>query len=408
MTWILAWRNLWRNPRRTGLILMAVVIGVWLMVFVSAYSRGLLVEMVHNSINTLTGHIQIHARGYLDDPSPRHSFAITDAVRTALDRDLPAGSRWAPRVRLDTVVTTARHAGGVTLVGVDYARERGVSFVPDIIPPAEFPGPGDPDGIVVGQALLKRFKTRVGHKLILTARAANGQVVSRAFRICGVYRSQFEATEKQYAFCRLDTARRFFGLGNAVSEIAVMLPNMNAADSVSAALRARLGGQALTVNDWMDLLPTIRAYIEIWNVYLYVWDLIVFIAMAFGLINTLLMAVYERMREFGLVRALGMTPRQVLRGVLVEAAVLLFCGLAAANLLAWATVAYFAHHGINMGAFASGAEYFGISPVIRPMLSWPDVLTANFMTLVLGLVVSLYPAWKAGRFPPIQAITKAT
>ncbi len=408
MIWILAWRNLWRNPRRTVLILTAVVIGVWLMLFMSAYSRGMLVDMVRNSIYTLTGHIQIHARGYLDDPSPQRSFPFTPAIRATLERVLPAGSHWAPRVRLETVASTARHTGGVTLVGIDFARERGLSFLPDVIREGAFPGPGDPDGIVVGAALLRDYHTRLGHKLVLTARNAAGDVVSRAFEIRGVFRSQLEATEKQYVFCRLDSARAFFDLGPSISEISVVLPDMDATGAVTAALTPALAGRNLEVTPWQDLLPTIRTYLEIWDVYLYIWDLVVFIGMAFGLTNTLLMAVYERMREFGLVRALGMKPRQVLQGVVLEASLLLALGLVAANLLNWLTVAALARQGINMSALASGAEYFGVSPVIYPAIDARDVLAANLMTAVLGLIVSLYPAWKAGRFTPVQAITKAT
>lgn len=408
MTWILAWRNLWRNPRRTGLILAALTIGVWLMLFMSAYSRGMLVDLVKNAIYTLTGHVQIHASGFLDDPSPERSFALNESLSAALAGVLPSGSRWAPRVRLDTVASTARHTGGVTLVGIDLQRERGLSFLPEAVQDGAFPGPDDPDGIVVGAALLGTYKTRIGHKLILTARRAGGEIVSRAFRIRGVYRSQIEATEKQYVFCRLDTARDFFGLGGSVSEIAILLPEMNPAESVTAALNARLSSTGLRADAWQQLLPTIRAYLQIWDLYIYFWDLVVFVAMGFGLANTLLMAVYERMREFGLVRALGMRRGQVLSGVVLEAGLLLALGLAVANVLNWATVAAFSRHGIDMGAFASGAEYFGISRVIYPTLHWQDLLAGNLVTVVLGLLVSFYPAWKAGRFTPVQAITKTT
>jgi len=409
MTWILAWRNLWRNPRRTGIILAAVIMGVWLMLFMGAYSRGMLVDMIDNSINTLTGHLQVHAPGYLDDPGPERALVADSTFAASLDRALPTGSKWAPRVRLETVAATARHSGSVTLRGVDFDRERGVSFLPDALEAGVgFPGPDDPDGIIVGAALLDVYDAKVGHKLILTARDASGEVQSRAFQIRGVYHASLPATEKQYAFVRLESAQAFFGLGNAVSEVSIMMPTMDDPDTAATALRAQLPGDRFQIDTWRDLLPAIRGYLDIWDIYMAIWNLIVFVAMGFGLTNTLLMAVYERMREFGLVRAIGMKPRQVLSGVLLEAVLLLAVGLAAGNLLNWLAVAVLSRTGIDMSAFAEGAEYFGVSRVIRPVLSWKDFISANGMTIVLGLLVSIYPAWRAGHVPPVEAIAKAT
>ena len=409
MTWVLAWRNLWRNPRRTGIILAAVIIGVWLMLFMGAYSRGMLIDMIDNSVSTLTGHLQIHAPGYLDDPSPENSFTVDEAFASTLSANLPAESPWAPRVRLDAVAATARHSGGVSLVGIDFERERGLSFLPEALTSeTRFPQSDDPHGIIVGAALLDVYETRVGHKLILTARDVTGEVRSRAFQIRGTFRARLEMTEKKFVFVRLEAAQDFFGLGSAISEIAIMTPSMDDTEATASRLRAQLPGTPIEIATWRELLPTIRGYLDIWDIYMYIWNLIVFIAMGFGLTNTLLMAVYERMREFGLVRALGVKPGQVLRGVLLEAALLIAIGLTAGNLLNWLSVAAFSRHGIDMSAFADGAQYWGISNVIYPVMHWRDFLAANVMTLALGLLVSLYPAWRAGRFTPVEAIAKAT
>ncbi len=125
----LAWRNIWRNPRRTGVVMMAVIIGVWSMVFLGAFMRGIAHQMVRNGIATLTGHIQVHHKGYRDDPVIENSMTDPETVETALGRQLPAGAHWSPRVRVNAIVSNARHSDGVTLLGISPAREAEVSFI---------------------------------------------------------------------------------------------------------------------------------------------------------------------------------------------------------------------------------------------------------------------------------------
>jgi len=136
-----------------------------------------------------------------------------------------------------------------------------------------------------------------------------------------------------------------------------------------------------------------------------IWFVVVFLAMSFGLINTLLMAVFERTREIGLFQALGMRPRFILGQVLLESLTLLMTGLVIGNLLAWATIAYLGD-GLNLSAFAKGLEWAGLSSVIYPLVAVSDVITANLVVIVLGIIASLYPAWRAARYVPIEAITR--
>jgi ABC-type antimicrobial peptide transport system permease subunit len=135
-----------------------------------------------------------------------------------------------------------------------------------------------------------------------------------------------------------------------------------------------------------------------------IWYLVVFIAMGFGIVNTTLMAVFERMREFGLMKALGMRPVRIVRGILTEAALILLCGMVVGNLLGIATCWLVSRTGIDLSALAKGVEYAGIARVIYPQIWLKDVISANGVVLVLGLLVSLYPAVKAARFLPVEAL----
>jgi ABC-type lipoprotein release transport system permease subunit len=166
-------------------ILTAVIIGVWSMIFLGALMRGIADQFVRNGVKTLTGHIQIHHPGYREDPVVENSMTDPARVEAALAGLLPAGARWAPRVRLSTVASNARHFAGVTMVGIDPRREAAVSFIGDAIIEGRYLRSDDPDGIVVGQALVKRFETKLGYKLVLMSQDIEGEIASRAFRIVG-------------------------------------------------------------------------------------------------------------------------------------------------------------------------------------------------------------------------------
>jgi ABC-type antimicrobial peptide transport system permease subunit len=161
----------------------------------------------------------------------------------------------------------------------------------------------------------------------------------------------------------------------------------------------------LEVAPWTEVQPLLVLTENVNNVVLLIWFAVVFAAMAFGLVNTLLMAVFERTREFGLFQALGMPPRFILGQVLVESLILLGIALALGNLVSWASVAGL-KDGIDLSMFAEGFEMVGMSPVIYPALAAGDVGAANVIVVVLGVLASLYPAWRAARYVPVEAITR--
>lgn len=304
----LAWRNIWRNPRRTAVIMTAIIIGVWNMIFLGALMRGISDEMVRNGIATLTGHIQIHQKGYQNDPVVENSIADPEAVKTALKKTLPKGARWAARVRVNAIASNARHTAGVTFVGIDPAHEARVSFIGKAVTEGCYLREDDKYGIVVGKALVDKFETKLGHKLVLMSQDTNREIASRAFRIVGIFRAEMQATEKQFVFVSKTSAQYMLKLKNSISEISIILPGQEEVKQVADNLRANLPSADYEVQTWQELLPLIIAYLNIYDGFMYIWFIVVFIAMGFGIVNTTLMAVFERMREFGLFKALGMKP----------------------------------------------------------------------------------------------------
>ena len=401
----LAWRNIWRNPRRTAVILAAVIIGVWSMIFLSALMRGIAVGMVKNGIATLTGHIQIHHKGYRDDPAIENSMFDRQVIEKALSESLPRRARWTSRVRVNAIANNARHSSGVTMVGIESLAEAKISFIGSAISKGSYLAQDDSNGILIGQALLEKFETKIGRKLVLMAQDKQQEIASRAFRIVGVFRAEMESTEKQFVFVSRSAAQKMLKLGHGISEIAILLSDGYENRDVYKKLKAALPEDQFEVHDWRELLPFQTAYLKILDGFMWFWFLVVFVAMGFGIVNTTLMAVYERMREFGLMKALGMKPWWILREVLVESFLLLICGLIVGNFLGFLSIFALSGSGIDLSALAAGAEYAGMSRIIFPAIAVKDVLVANLTVLFLGLLVSLYPAVKASRFTPVEALT---
>jgi ABC-type lipoprotein release transport system permease subunit len=405
MEFQIAWRNIWRNPRRTVIIMIAVIIGVWMMIALTSLMRGMVANMLDSGIATLTGDIKIYPAGFHDDPSI--SFQINDAdfVLSKIANTFPLETQYASRVRVNAIASNARHSVGLTLVGIDPGQEKGVSFIGNGVLDGRMISKDDKNVIVVGQALLEKFETRIGHKLILMSQDCQNEIVSKAYKIVGVFRAKLASTEKQFVFVSKSSVQNMLGMENGVSEISIVLADHEKTGRVAESISTALNGSDLEIYTWKDLLPMLKSYMEIFDGFIVLWFLVVFVAMAFGIVNTMLMAVYERMREFGLLKALGMKPALILRSVLIESGIILAIGAFTGNLLAIGLVMIMAVTGIDLSALASGLEYVGVSSIIYPELVWKDVFLANGVVMVLGLAVSIYPAVKASRITPVEAMT---
>jgi ABC-type lipoprotein release transport system permease subunit len=382
----------------------AVIIGLWSMVFLGALMRGIAEQMVRNSISTLVGHIQVHHTGYRSDPVVENSIPETESLKTVLREVLPAGSKWTSRVRVNAVASNARHSTGATLVGIEPDTESQVSFIGQGISEGRYLRSDDKYGILVGKALADKFETKLGRKLVLMSQDTDKEIASRAFRIVGIFRAEMEATEKQYLFVSMHSAQHMLKLGESVSELSIILPTQNETERAAAALRSKLPSGDYEVHGWKALLPMITAILKLYDGFIFLWFLVVFIAMAFGIVNTTLMAVFERIREFGLLKSLGMKPSWIVKAVLMESFFLLIIGLAVGNSLGFLSILALYSRGIDLSSLAAGLEFVGMPRIIYPVLTGKDLIMANLVVFVLGLLVSAYPAVKAARFTPVEAL----
>lgn len=406
----MAWRNIWRNSRRTFVILTAIVIGVWNMIFLSAFTRGMETGMIKNGLSTLTGNIQIHQKQYHHDPVIENSMLDRDRLDSAINTSIPEGAHWTKRIRVNAIASNARHSAGIVLVGIDPKTEADVSFIKKAVKNGRYLTSDDTNKIVVGQALLEKFESRIGHKLVLMSQGTDKEIASRAFRIVGTFRAEMEATEKQFVFVNLFAAQKMLKIKNQISEISITLPERFTGNpeetEVTEKLKAAFSETGYSVETWKELLPMLSAYLKLSDSFIYIWYAVVFIAMGFGIVNTTLMAIFERMREFGLLKSLGMKPWWIIKGVLFESLFLLVLGIIIGNIFGFISVFLLSKSGIDLSAFSAGTEMWGMTRIIIPEIVQGDVIRANLVVLILGLLVSIYPAAIAARFTPVEALAK--
>jgi ABC-type lipoprotein release transport system permease subunit len=398
----IAWRNLWRNPRRTLITLAVVAVGVWSILAFDLMFRAWIEASRQEALRLLTGEGQIHAAGYLDDPGIARRFPPPGGtLKAALDG--PAGGGWAPRLRVPAIVRSEYRTRAVTFVGVSAAAERRVSDLPGQILAGRYLAGPDDQGLVIGADLADKLKTRLGKRVIIMTQAADGALAERSFQVVGLF-GHTRAAQDEFVFAGLPAAQAMTGAGEDLSEIA--FDAAPGTDLQAYVARLRRSAPGLDVQAWTALAPLAYTMQSISGAYIGVWLTIVFVLMAIGVVNTLLMAVFERRREFGLLQALGMRPGQVLVQVLIESAWLIGLGVTIGVALAAATVAPFPH-GIDINAFSRAAELSGSGGLLKPHFDLVQAGRLGLIVWVLGVVAAVWPAWTAARADPVSAMGSA-
>ncbi|MDE3114983.1 MAG: ABC transporter permease [Pseudomonadota bacterium] len=396
----LAWRNLWRNPRRTIITMLVVTVGLWSILTFAVLLRAWSASSRDAAIRLMTGEGQVHAQGYRDDPTSAHRLPPPDAGLMAVLRSASV-TVYAPRVRVSAIVQSEYKTLPVTLAGVVPGNERRLSVLPSQVVGGRYlTGPND-IGVVLGRNLARRLKTRVGKRVVVMAQAADGHLAERAFNVVGLFAGP-QTAEDEFVFTGIGTAQGFTGIGRDLSEIAFDVRDDDALPVVLAALKKAAPGD--DIQSWMTLQPLSYAVSTFFNQFVLIWLWVIFVLMAFGIVNTQLMAVLERTREFGLLQALGMRPRLVLLEVALESVFLVGLGVVLGVALALATVWAFPK-GLDLGFLARGAELAGAGHILYPVIEPSDFVDYSLIVWVLGVMATLWPARRASKVSPVEAMS---
>jgi ABC-type lipoprotein release transport system permease subunit len=398
--WKTAWRNVWRSRRRTLVTVSAMSFGLWTMILYSGLMSWYLRDMEARILDLEVGDLQVHAPDYRDDPSLHTHIDDAEALLAELRS---AGYRATARLLAYGMAAAEESSAGVAFLGVDVARDAEVSLVHEHLLSGSWLDPADPHGVVLGRRLARMLAVDLGGEIVVLSQGTDGAMAADLYRLRGVLESIGAAVDRGGVFMTAEAFRELFILPSGVHQIVVRRPAGTELDVAAEAVRAAAAG--LDVRTWRDLLPTIASLLDSARTALVMMIVIVYIAIAVLILNAMLMSVFERIRELGVLKALGVGPGGILGLMFAEALIVTAISILVGVTLGAPTLYYLATEGVELTSL-TGISVMGVamSPVWHADMSAATFgIPIGVLVLIVAIAVT-YPALKAAFIDPVEAI----
>ena len=408
MSWILiklAWKNLLRHKRRSIIAAIAMGIGLAALIFADALWLGIERNMVKTATASFLGDGQIHREGFSDEQAVELTINQLDAVVASLRRE-GIVAHFTLRTFAFGMITSPATVAAVNLVGVEPSTERYLSQIDDaIIEGAYFEGSNSRD-IVIGEELVERLEVGLNDRVVVTvAQAGSGDLSQEMFRVSGIYRFADEGMNSGMSFIRLGKAQQMLALGAEAHEIALKFIDSTSAEDQNLLFWKTYSQGGNKARSWTEVLPEVQAMFEMSKFSKYIMGVVLFGVVVFGIVNTLFMSLYERMFEFGVLRAIGTRPFGMARLILFEAGALAVLGIILGTIFGFCVTLIFSTIGIDY----TGIEMMGIT---MQELIYPDIRIQPFIfysiwIFVFTIIAGLYPARYAAKMSVATAMRRS-
>jgi putative ABC transport system permease protein len=397
----ISWRNIWRNRSRSITIITALVLGLMGGVFSASMRLAMEQQQFEDTIDNQISHIQLHHPGFIANPEAQYYIAggMEVAGELSTREDIIVAS---PRSVVDGMIASANMNSGVRIKGIDPEIEAQTTGLDKMLTEGTyFADNGRLPSIVIGQALADKLNSGTGSRLVLTFQDVTGEMVSSTFRVEGIYKLTSKNFEERTVFVNSSNLNAIIGQGDIVTEIAVVIKNQEAYREVAEALSELYPD--VKVRHWADLEPALFYALEFLGEAL-IWILIIIImAVSFGLLNTILMSILERVRELGVLLAVGMKKRKVFSMIVVETTIIALIGGVIGLFMSWGMIEILGNTGVPIPG-AEGLEDFGYASVLYPRIETAFYFEIAIVLVIFAILASLYPAWKAIRLQPAEAV----
>ena len=317
----MAWRNIWRNPRRTILTVCAITFATVLLVFMLSFQFGSYETMINTSVKISTGHLQVQAEKYQEKKSIRYVIPDPRAIADIVDQ-IPEVAAYTFRAQAFALISSKDRTYGVVVTGIDPQKEATVSRIKKLVYAGNFLTADDANQALVGNLLAKNLRVSIGDELTLLGQGRDGSIGATVVQVKGIFRSGIDDFDRSAMQIPLSTFQDIFSMEGAVHEVVVIAKSLSDVSRIKAQLKAALAvlnnGKALKILDWQELMPGLRQAIEMDLVSGLIFYGLLIIVVAFSILNTFLMAIFERTKEFGVMMAVGTTPRRLTKILLIE------------------------------------------------------------------------------------------
>lgn len=399
----IAWRNIIRNKYRSLITIMAVAFGLAALIFIRAFVEGADSQMIENYTNLISGHLEIHHQGFQKKMGLERSITAADEIIERLKEE-PSIVAVSARIKEYVLVSSAEHSSGVLLIGIEPLNEPKVTYLNKCVRKGRYLSIGEDDEIILGKDLAEILNVNIADKVVIMAQGADGSLASGAYHLAGILDTGAEELDKGIALITLKAAQELLVLEEKISELAIRTDSVYKAEIISAKLKEKIDTSKYEVLTWKEISPITSQWLEFDRAFINGILFIVLLVVASGIFNTILMSVLERIREFGIMLALGTKRRQIVFMVGIESTMLGLIGVVLGSIFGWGVSLYFSQRGINLAKFATAFESYYTGSIVYPRLSFGYVFIFSFIVLVVSVAVSLYPAWRSANLKPVEAI----
>ena len=401
----LAWRNIFRNKRRTLIAATAISIGLAALIFVDAFMIGMRENMIRTATASFLGEAQIHREGFRDAQEVSLTVQALGSVTESLAKEENV-AHFTQRTFASSMITSPANVSAINLVGIHPPTEKFLSQIDDAITEGTYFEGNNSRDIVIGAKLAEILETELGDRVVVTvAQAESGELSQEMFRVSGIYRFVGEEMNSGMAFVRIGKAQEMLAIGNGVHEIAIKFISVSYAQDPTLPFwdtYSQHGNEALS---WTELMSQLKAILDITTYSKYIMGVVLFGVVVFGIINTLFMSLYERMFEFGVLRAVGTRPFGMARVVLFEAGALAVVSIGLGAILGFVLTAVFTRVGINY----TGIEMMGVTiqEFIYPVLEVQQFIVYPISVFIFTIIAGLYPARHVAKMVPVDAMRRS-
>lgn len=398
-------RNLLLYPMRTGLTVLGLAVGIAALTFLSAMNNGWLQNMKENFVLTQMGHVQVHAKGFEKSRRISDYMHATSEVDKAL-QNMPHIQAWTHRIRVSGLASAAGANASVLVSGIEPENEKKVSRLYGFVQQGEWLRKADKRGVLLGDVLAERLSVGLGDKVVLMAASPEGDIASEVFRVRGLIHSGVLDVDNLLALVPISMARDWLGLGleGAATDVVIRADAFTSVNGIVENLKQRLDARDFEVLRWQEIDPMAEQWTMFADVYTWIVLLVVIIVVLAEVLNTMLMSMYDRVREFGLMAALGTGQGQLFAMVVCETLVLVAMGGVLGFVLGAAASLYFAEYGLNLSQYATAFSFMYMSPIVYPELTLNGCARILIAAMVGAVLAGIYPAWKASRLNPAAAM----
>lgn len=402
MIWSISWRNVWRNKLRSLVVIFAITLGVFAGIFTVALTLGLVEQRIATVIETESSHIQIHQEQFSKTSEMEYFMENSDDIIEKA-QNTPGVIAASKRIVINSMAASAETATGVQIIGIVPENERQVTNLSDkLIDGAYFEGVKR-NPVVIGKKLAEKLNVKVRSKIIITMQDMEGNIIGGAFRVNGIFETVNSMYDETNIFVHLSDLAKLSGLDESQThEIAILLENNEILPTVQKELKSKIAG--LEIMSWLEIMPEMAYMNEAMDLYLYIFMGIILLALGFGIVNTMLMVVLERIKELGMLLAIGMNRKRVFMMILLETVFLTLTGGVFGILIAMFVVDYFSTHAIDLSMYAEGFSKLGYETMIYTSIDTQSLISVVAMVLATGILASIYPAIRAIKNDPAEII----